>query len=154
MTTIAYRAGVMAADTQVTSANRKFRASKVVRLPCGGLMGSSGNWAHIVKVQRWAAEGFHPDQKPEFDDDAEFECLVVKADGSVFLLDDDFELMPFTDEFIAVGSGGTLAVAAMECGRTPADAVRVAAKFDAATSEPVEEFWLEAPAKKAKRKKK
>ncbi|GAA5075567.1 hypothetical protein [Lysobacter panacisoli] len=156
MTTIAWdsRYGEMASDTQVTSGNRKLRGHKVLRLPCGGLMGSSGNWAQIVKVQRWAEKGFPPDDKPEFDDDAEFECLIVKGDGSIFLLDDDLELMPFHDEFIAVGSGGTLAVAAMECGKSPADAVRVAAKFDAATSEPVETFALEPKKAKAKRRKK
>jgi ATP-dependent protease HslVU (ClpYQ) peptidase subunit len=58
-------------------------------------------------------------------------------------LDEDMELMPFMDAFIAVGSGGPYAMAAMECGRNPAEAVAVAAKFDANTSEPVEVFRVE-----------
>ena len=148
MTTIAWDAasGVMAADTQCTSGNRKFRTSKVKRLKCGGLIGGSGSVAHMLKVQRWAEGGFKLDEMPDFGDSGgDFEALIVKGDGSVYLLDEEMELMPFTDEFIAVGSGGPYAVAAMACGRTPAEAVEVAGRFDAATSGPVEVFKLTKP---------
>lgn len=148
MTTIAWDAasGVMAADTQCTAGNRKFRTSKVKRLKCGGLIGGSGSVAHMLKVQRWAEGGFNPDALPDFGDDGgDFEALIVKGDGSVFLLDEEMELMPFTDAFIAVGSGGPYAVAAMACGKSPADAVEIAGRFDAATSGPVETFRLERP---------
>lgn len=148
MTTAAWNAaeGVLAVDTQVTSGNRKFRAHKVGRLPCGGLIAGSGNLAHMLKVQRWAQAGLGEDEKPEFgESDGEFECLIVKGDGTVWLLDDEMEPMPITDDFVAIGSGGPYAVAAMACGKSAADAVRVAARFDAATSEPVEEYRIEPP---------
>ncbi len=143
----------MASDTQVTSGCRKLRACKVQRLKCGGLIGGSGNWAHLMKVRRWAEAGFPADDQPDFGaDEGEFECLIVKGDGRVYLLDDEMELMPFTDEFIAVGSGGCYAVAAMHCGRTPAEAVEVAGIYDASTSGPVEVWQLEKPATKPKAK--
>lgn len=150
MTTLAYHAGlrIMAADTQITSCNRKFRTSKVRRLACGGLIGSTGSLADIMKIQRWAEAGFTESAKPEFEDSAEVECLVVTGAGKAFLLDDSLELMPLNDEFIALGSGGPYAMAAMACGQTPEGAVKIAARFDAATSEPVESWQLEAPVSK------
>lgn len=155
MTTAAWSAkeGVLAVDTQVTSGNRKFRTHKVARLPCGGLIAGTGNLAHILKVTRWVQAGYAEKARPDFgeDDKGEFECLIVSGDGTVSLLDDDLEPMVVTDAFIAIGSGGPYAVAAMECGKSAADAVRVAAKYDAATSEPVEAYTLEAPKRKRKR---
>lgn len=152
MTTAAWhgKEGVLAVDTQVTSANRKFRAHKVARLPCGGLIAGTGNLAHILKVHRWVQSGMGED-RPEFEGEGEFECLIVKGDGSVWLLDDEMEPMEFTDEFIAIGSGGPYAQAAMHCGYTAEEAVKVAAKYDAATSEPVETYRLESPQAKVKR---
>lgn len=152
ITTIAYRAGEMAADTQATSGTRKFRCHKISRLKCGGLIGITGSLSSGIRVRRWAEAGFPADDKPEFDGAAEVECLVVRGDGTVWCVDDELEPMEFTDEFIAIGSGGGYAVAAMECGRSPEEAVRVAAKFDAATSEPIETWRIEPKAKKAKAK--
>jgi ATP-dependent protease HslVU (ClpYQ) peptidase subunit len=133
----------MAADTQVSAGGRKFRTHKVKRLKCGGLIGSSGKLADILKIQRWAEAGFPDEGKPDFGDEGEFECLIVTGAGDVYLLDEDMELMPFMDAFIAVGSGGPYAMAALACGKTPEEAVRIAAQFDANTSEPVEIFLIE-----------
>lgn len=153
MTTIAYSGGVMASDTQVTSGNRKLRACKVRRLKDGGLVGGTGNLAHILKIFRWAEGGLRRGNRPEFNGDgADAECLLVKGDGTIWLLDEELEPMQFEDPFLAIGSGGPYAMAAMECGRTPEEAVEVAAKFDAATSGPVQVWRLEAP--KAKKLKK
>lgn len=155
MTTIAYSAGVMAADTQVTAGNRKFRTHKVRRMADGGLIGGAGHLTNILRVQRWAEEGFSgelPELKDGEDDEGEFECLVVMGDGSAYLLDSELELMPIHDEFIALGSGGNYAMGAMACGMSPLEAVRIAARFDAATSEPVESWKVE-PAKKPRKRK-
>jgi ATP-dependent protease HslVU (ClpYQ) peptidase subunit len=164
MTTAAWSAkeGVLAVDTQVTSGNRKFRTHKVARLPCGGLIAGTGNLVHILKVTRWVQAGYAESAKPEFGDDedgGQFECLIIQGDGQVVLLDDDMEPMPVTDEFIAIGSGGNYAMGAMACGKTAVEAVKIAAQFDAATSEPVEAYFLEEPepkrakAPKARKKK-
>ena len=156
MTTAAWHSkeGVLAVDTQVTSANRKFRAHKVARLTDGGLIAGTGNLAHILKVHRWVQAGMTEGGRPEFEGEGEFECLIVKGDGSVWLLDDEMEPMEVTDEFIAVGSGGPYAVAAMACGKTAAESVQIAARFDAATSEPVETYRLITPEPKRAPKRK
>jgi ATP-dependent protease HslVU (ClpYQ) peptidase subunit len=144
--------GVLAVDTQVTSGNRKFRTHKVAQLPCGGLIAGTGNLAHILKAQRWAQAGLTEDAKPDFGDEPEMECLIIKGDGSIWLLDDELEPMPVTDEFIAIGSGGPYAQAAMACGKSAAEAVAIAARFDAATSEPVDTYRLGTPEPKRGRK--
>lgn len=152
MTTIAYRDGVMAADMQVTAGNRKFRTTKVRATKAGGLVGGAGNLAHVLKVFDWVEGGMKGD-KPDFgEDDGEFECLIVEPDRSVWLLDEELVPMRVEDGFLAIGSGGPYAVAAMECGRTPEEAVEVAAKFDPATSAPVQVWRLDPP--KAKKLKK
>lgn len=140
----------MAADTQVTSCARKFRAHKVRRLADGSLFGITGHLSVGLQLSRWAERGFKASERPTLPEDSSVECLLVRPNGTIWCVDDDLEPLPYTDEFIAIGSGGPYAVAAMECGRTPEEAVRVAAKFDAATSEPVEVFKLEPKRAKAK----
>ena len=159
MTTAAWSAkeGVLAVDTQITSGNRKFRTHKVHRLPCGGMLAGTGNLTHILKVARWVQAGYAEADRPDFGDEGgEFECLIVAGDGKVYLLDDDMEPMEVTDAFIAIGSGGPYATAALHCGKSAVEAVKVAAHYDAATSEPVEAYFLEeaAPAKKSRKRKK
>lgn len=149
MTTIAYSAATqtMAADSQVTSGNRKFRTTKLFRLKDGGIAGGAGDFAVLLKVIRWAEAGFNLKAKPDLPDSAEgsFEILCVRGDGSMFSLDETMEPMPLTDAFLAMGSGSNYAVAAMHCGKTPLEAVEVAAQFDPGTSGPFHEMVLERP---------
>lgn len=152
MTTLAYKDGVLAADMQVTAGNRKFQFSKARHTKDGGLVGGAGNLAQVIKVLRWVAEGMD-DDKPDFGDEGEFECIWVSPDGSVYLLDDALEPMKIEDGFLAIGSGGPYAVAAMHLGRSPEEAVEVAARFDPATSGPVQVWRLQPRPAKAKRKK-
>lgn len=142
----------MASDMQCTSGNRKFTVCKVRRTKSGSLVGGAGNLAHILKVLRWVEAGMKGD-RPDFGEgEGEFECLIVDSDRGLWLLDEELELMKVEDGFLAIGSGGAYAVAAMECGRTAEEAVEVAAKFDPATGGPIQVWRLEAP--KAKRLKK
>ena len=154
MTTIAYDRATrtMAADTQCTAGARKFRTHKVRRLKDGGLIGSCGSMVDILKIHRWAEAGFPKKGRPELGDDADFESMIVNGDGTVFLMDEALEMMEFSDEFLAIGSGGPYATAAMACGKTVIEAVDLAARFDPATSAPVESFHVEL--KRASRKRK
>jgi len=155
MTTIAYDRATrtMAADTQCSAGARKLRTHKVRRLKDGGLIGSCGSMVDILKIHRWAEAGFPEKGRPDLGDDADFESLIVNGDGGVFLLDEALEPMEFSDEFLAIGSGGPYATAAMACGKTVTEAVELAARFDPATSAPVELFHVERKAaKRAKRK--
>jgi hypothetical protein len=50
---------------------------------------------------------------------------------------DDYGLWEITGPFAAVGSGGDMALAAMECGKLAREAVRVACKFDPNSRPPI-----------------
>lgn len=155
MTTIAYDRATrtMAADTQCSAGARKFRTHKVRRLKDGGLVGSCGSLSDILKVHRWAESGFSAKDRPDFgDNEAEFESLVVRGDGATFILDENLELMQFEDDFLAIGSGGTYATAAMACGKSVVEAVELAARFDPGTGGPVDVFHVESPRAPRKRK--
>jgi len=141
MTTIAYSNGVLVADSQVSSADRIFRTVKILALPDGSLFGGAGGLADILKVRAWAAKGYRGDP-PEMSDKASFECLHIKTDGKLWLVDDDLTPMEFIGDYIALGSGSPYAMAAMYLGKSPQEAVAVAAEFDPATSLPIHELRL------------
>lgn len=143
---------MLAADTQVTAGNRKFRFSKVRQTKDGGLVGGAGNLSHVIKVLRWVAEGMG-DDAPDFGDEGEFECIWISPDGAVHLLDEALEPMRVEDGFLAIGSGGNYATAAMACGKSPEEAVEVAARFDPATSGPVQVWRLQPKPARARARK-
>jgi hypothetical protein len=141
MTTIAYAHGVLVADSQVSSADRIFRTVKILTLPDGSLFGGAGGLADILKVRAWASKGYRGDP-PEMSDKASFECLHIKADGKLWLVDDDLTPMEFIGDYISIGTGSPYAMAAMYLGKSPQEAVAVAAEFDPATSLPIHELRL------------
>lgn len=59
--------------------------------------------------------------------------IVLCADGDIFKFDDYTRWMRVKQPFIAIGSGAQYAMAAMDCGKSPEEAVRIAAKHDAWT---------------------
>lgn len=141
MTTIAYRSGTLCADSQVTSGDRIYRTTKIVRLPDGGLFGGAGGLADILKVRKWVESNLRK-EPPELSDKANFECLWVKPDGSMWLIDDDLEPMQFTGDYIALGTGSPYALAAMYLGKEPAEAIEISAHFDPSTSLPIHTLLL------------
>ena len=114
---------------------------KISRLPDGSLFGGAGGLADILKVKAWASNKYKGDA-PDISDKASFECLHVCTDGTTWLIDDDLEPMRFTDAFLALGTGSQFAQAAMYLGRSPREAVEVAAQFDPSTSLPIDELIL------------
>jgi ATP-dependent protease HslVU (ClpYQ) peptidase subunit len=134
MTTLAYRSGVLAFDTQMSCGSFKRRSTKAFRLKDGSLFGITGNVNDGLKLRRWA-EGGYKDEAPSLDDDSGVECIHVRPDG-VFLIDGGLELIRVTDEFVALGSGGPVATGAMAMGASALKAVEIAAEFDAGTSGP------------------
>jgi len=147
MTTIAYRDGVMAADTQETGACIKRRMPKLVRLPCGGVAGGCGEVTALRKALAWIAR---PKGEPPRLKDASL--LVAYADGRVGWIEDKLWTFCEVHPPYAIGSGAQAAMAAMQhfnaCARV---AVEAAASADPNTSAPVEVLAVAKP--KGKRKK-
>lgn len=146
MTTIAYRDGVMAADTQETCGDIRTRTPKLARLPCGGVAGASGDSAMCVQALEWLSKG--KGDRPKL-----LECSVMVAYGDGRLgiyADKKWTFLPFYG-FSAIGSGMGAALGAMaHYGATAGEAVECAAKVDVYTSAPVETMAVEP--KRAKRR--
>jgi ATP-dependent protease HslVU (ClpYQ) peptidase subunit len=139
VTTIAYKAGILAADTQVTCGDgSKMRARKIQELPDGSFYACAGDTSAILRIQRWMARGMPRRNRPRVPKDAEADLLMVKPDGSAWLLNDGFDFERVETPFVAIGSGAAYALGAMARGATAVQAIKIAAKFDVNTSAPID----------------
>lgn len=149
MTTIAARAGMVAADSQITSGSgRKGRVRKLVRLSDGSIFGGAGAYQAVLKLRKWAESGFEGNRPTKT---ADAECMIVRPDASVWSLDgqgDPYEVM---GDFHAVGSGGDYALGAMAMGADPLQALKIAADLDAMTSGPFQVLTVAAPKRKRRK---
>ena len=138
MTTIAYRDGVMAADTALIGGGVVEGAFKKIAQSHGtdgpttiGCAGSAGYFQPFVDWVRGKGE------KPAPDKDDGFDALVVRPDGSVEAYDRLMVALPIEAPFHAIGSGKELARGAMAAGATAEEAVKIACLFDTGSCEPV-----------------
>lgn len=129
MTTIAYRDGVLAADTLVNAnGNRDDFAPKIERI--GNLLvGTSGSYPTGLKFRAWVARGFAGDCP--YDDTADGNGIIVWAHGVIGWC--SAGPWPVLQPFYALGSGTEFAMGAMEMGATAEQAVAVASKFNMET---------------------
>lgn len=134
MTTIAYKAGQMVADSQCTGGGgSKTRVRKLIRIPGVGVFGGAGDFLAVLTLRDWAIAGFEGKRPAKTGDS---ECLLAREDGTIWYLagtGQPFELM---DKFTAIGSGAAFAEGAMAYGASALEAVRIAADRDSGTSGP------------------
>jgi hypothetical protein len=140
MTTIAYRDGIIAADSRVTVAteaggSRKHLCTKLYRKQITEskktfdvVIATAGEAFSALVFVDWYGTGKPmPDVLRDLGGD--FTCLILRPDGlweaDVYCRPDKIE-----EPFYAVGSGSKEALAAMHCGKSARDAVRVAAMID------------------------
>lgn len=140
MTTIAYKDGVMAADTRAyagfnTSIGEK---RKVRRLADGTLVGCSTNRVGFGEaIIDWYSRGVDPDKHPTAGE-TKFALLAVKPNGDGFYAYDDFLLSgPLRAPCFAIGSGEGAALGAMYAGATAERAVEIACDIDIWSGRPI-----------------
>lgn len=144
MTTIAYRDGVMAGDTQLTADTTIYRGKKVYSLPNGSLVGGCGTWSKAYMAIDWLLSG-EKGESPKFDD---AQLLIVKPDGSIWVADAEFPAYPLLNKYLAVGCGAQAAMLAMNNGASAVEAVKQVSKVDSHTSPPVQFLSIEKLTKK------
>ena len=141
MTTVAYRDGVMAADTGITNSGgvRYASVSKMHRCPDGVLMAGAGDYGSVLDLFSWYDRGCPSDDVPEFGDDEDMVvcALVIYPDGRVAYIERDLRECPLEGEFFAIGSGVEGALAAMAAGATAEEAVEIMCGLDIYTNGPV-----------------
>ena len=144
MTIIAFKDGVMAADTMLSSHNSQNRAQKIVRLPDGGVAGGCGQWNRAYAGLKYLADGGDMDARgntraPEGPPNIEGATLLVaKADGSLWLIEDEFPAFPLRDSTASVGCGSDAALMAMTLGLSAVEAATRVTKQDVLCGEPVQ----------------
>jgi len=133
MTTIAYRDGVLAADTQITCggtiggyAQKAFRKGAVLYATAG----SSGPGEAFRNWLEGGMKGDAPDMAEDKDSDGHG-YIFPGGDRVVWRYNKVWA--SHSAPFFAYGSGADIALGAMAMGATAEEAVRVAAKFDTGT---------------------
>jgi hypothetical protein len=147
MTIIAYRDGVIAADSRVTvdteaGGTRMFRCEKLFRKTIKEgrkkvqvIIATSGESAPGLIFVDW----YGTDKPPPaalIEGDADFSCLILRSDG---LYEADKYCRPekIMSKFYAIGSGTKVALGAMEMGATAKQAAEIACKYDPHCAPPV-----------------
>jgi hypothetical protein len=154
MTTIAYRDGLMACDSCWTSDEAQtVSATKIKRLKHGLLWGASGDndIREIVKlIDGCKSHNQLPLRSTLAGVRADCSGLVVFPSGRIFQIatayktdsEDDLGVWEVNRGFAAVGTGCHLALGAMAAGRSAAQAVAIACRFDINSRPPIHKIKL------------
>jgi ATP-dependent protease HslVU (ClpYQ) peptidase subunit len=135
MTTIAFRDGIMAADTQETAGESQMRCKKIFRAtsPKGRrvLIGTAGgSFAGMIYVDHFKSGKERPITIDYMDIEEDFHNLIW--DGTN-LFEVNWLWRPIKvprPKFFAIGSGAPAALGAMHMGASAKEAVNVAKKID------------------------
>lgn len=155
MTTIAYRDGIIAADSRLTydtehGGSRKHICTKLYRKQITEgkrtfdvIIGTAGQSSPALLFVDWYGTGKEvPLQLQNLESD--FTCLILHPDG-LFEADQFCRPDKILEEFYAVGSGSKEAMTAMRCGKSAVEAVRLAAQSDPYTGGRIVSMKLELP---------
>jgi len=128
VTVIAYRKGVLAADSCVSQGNMAVGSMpKIVKTPGGWLAGGAGLASTIRAFLKWAdkdfAPAFRPTTKPK-----DLTGIAVSPDGVAYFYEDEWDSFTIDGPYHAIGSGGDAALIAMDMGASAERAVKAACK--------------------------
>ena len=133
MTAIAYRDGVMAADSVSWVEDQ-------ILVPCGpkiirlktGLIACSGIESEIQEACAWIEN--NKSNRPDLTEDGGFNCLWIKQDKSMWHADHRLVFVRQYGEFTAIGASTVFMFGAMHAGASAEDAVRLAVTHTAGAS--------------------
>lgn len=137
MTTVAASLDFMeiAADSMCSGDDIHYLVDKL-RKGKVSVYGSAGDWDKILKFYE-ALEG-----KGELDSDCDIEVLELRHDG-LWVYEGTLIPARLKNRFYAIGTGAGYALAAMHLGKSPREAVQIAALFDPGTGGPIDVLKLE-----------
>lgn len=135
MTTIAasLKHNQIAADSMCSSEGYFYCVDKIFQGEhC--YFGAAGEWAEIQKFLSGMEKG-------EIDTDLDCTVLELRADA-LWLYDQTPAPFKLNHDFYAIGSGAPYAMAAMHLGKTPVEAIEIAALFDPGTRAPIKSYGV------------
>lgn len=132
MTTIAASLDfqMIAADSRCCTDTWMFNVSKL-RSGVGTAFGAAGTWEQILKF--YAAI----EQNADLSSECDVEVLELRQD-SLWIYNGSLTCFPIRERFWAVGTGAPYAISAMHLGKSPVEAIEIAALFDASTGGPID----------------
>jgi 20S proteasome alpha/beta subunit len=135
MTTIAVKGGIMACDSRMAVADRYYVCDdKVIRIgDC--LVGAAGDSGDIAQFMAWIKDR---GEMPKLED---IDALVLDNKGLWHYTNDCYGTRVVGGCW-ASGTGGQAAHAAMLCGKTAEEAVKIAIKCDINSGGPVRVYNL------------
>lgn len=130
MTTIAYRKGVLAADTRMIQGSAIIgNVTKIVRRDDGALAGGAGDLAWVQAFHRWFMAGEEGDP-PILEDGSK--GLIVRRRKPVEMFEPG-GTVEWKPPYLAIGSGKEFALGAMFAGASAIEAIKAAMAFDPGT---------------------
>jgi hypothetical protein len=141
MTTIAWDGTSLAGDRRGNSGGMAYEITKVRRTADGRLLAFSGEVGVGTLMLDWLDRG--GPRPPAQDSERWATVLEIDLDGSCWCHGRDAR-WKVEQPFFAIGSGRDFALAAMALGRSAAEAVEVAARFDTGTGNGVDVLALAA----------
>lgn len=142
MTTVAWDGTILCADTLGLYGGIPHIAHKLWRLHGDRICGGAGTMSTILEMKVWLMEGAQIDKFPSSQRSEDWSPILVISKGLVEL----YEKTPWPiirhETQIAIGSGKEAALAAMACGKTAKEAVKIASLFDINTGQDVDEMIL------------
>lgn len=134
MTTIAYRDGVIAADSRTTfkSFVDSDKVKKLFKLPDGAVVGLSGDWAAGMRMLKALRKAVKDGTKELPSVRGKFHALLACPNGDAFFYEDQdwTNLQEYKYDYYAIGSGVYYALSAMDVGATATEAVAIGIKRD------------------------
>lgn len=156
MTAIAYRDGVMAADTQLSGGDfPRGLVLKIARSPKGTLGAAAGFAGECARLRRWVEDGEVDDwiaerlarniNAPFGDEPERFGAIIATAAGRVICLDHRGRAIEHDAPFHVEGSAEAILLGAMAAGASAEQAVRIAIEYDVGCGGPVQVERINAP---------
>jgi 20S proteasome alpha/beta subunit len=130
MTTIAYRNGILAADTQLTDGNLRMLCHKLFKVSQNGCFAIAGNTDDEEVWKRWFLAGADYSECPKL---KAFAAIQVDQYGDVYWWHKTTKI-PVEQPFMSIGSGEQIARAGLHMGLSAIDAVKLAGELDINTN--------------------
>lgn len=126
MTTVAFKEGILAADTQITEGDVKYYGRKIEILPDGRVVATSGNVDDGILFVDWLLGGRKKAPRLK----KGFEGIVIEVDGTWNKYYKECMPVKHDDPIYSFGSGWAVARTGMLCGLTAYQAVQLAGEID------------------------
>lgn len=154
MTTIAYRDGILAADSLVSGEMVRWGSTtKLAKAPCGWIGAACGDAGAASEFMWWvesqSIEPFMPPffSAPEFKSPVDVDGLLIDGSGKIWCWAGRPRFFHLDADFTAIGSGSKIAMGAMAMGATAEQSVAVAAQFDVYTGGKIETLSIRSPSR-------